>query len=197
MTTGGRLARRCALAVLLAAAGGPAAPADWGIEQQMQALAAVKSSRASFVELKHIAILTTPLQSRGRLVYTAPGRLEKHTLSPRRESLVLEGDQLTVESGDRKQRRTLQLQDQPVVRAFVESIRSTLAGDLATLTRFYKVEFVGGERQWRLTLTPGDPQVREVVSEIRIAGSRDGITSVEFFETGGDRSVMTIARDAP
>ena len=195
MITGGSFARRGALAVLLAVAGGPGAAAEWGVEQLMQALAAVKSSQAAFVELKHVAILTTPLQSRGRLVYTAPGRLEKHTLSPRRESLVLEGDQLIVESGDRKQRRTLQLQDQPVVRAFVESIRSTLAGDLATLRSFYKVQFDGGERQWRLTLTPGDPQVREVVSEIRIAGDRDAITSVEFFETGGDRSVMTITRE--
>lgn len=163
----------------------------------MQALGAVKSSQAAFVELKHVAILSTPLQSRGRLVYTAPGRLEKHTLSPRRESLVLEGDELTLESKDRTQRRTLQLQDQPVVRAFVESIRSTLAGDLAMLGRFYTVKFEGGERQWRLTLTPRDPQMREAVSEIRIGGSRDAVTRVEFIETGGDRSVMTITRDAP
>jgi outer membrane lipoprotein-sorting protein len=199
MTTGGRLARRGALAVLLAAAAGPAAAAgaDWSVEQLMQALGAVKSSQAAFVESKHVEILSTPLQSRGRLLYTAPGRLEKHTLSPRRESLVLDGDELTLENKDRNQRRTLQLHDQPMVRAFVESIRSTLAGDLATLSRFYEVKLDGGERQWRLTLKPGDPQVREVVSEIRIAGSRDAIASIEFIEANGDRSVMTITRDAP
>jgi outer membrane lipoprotein-sorting protein len=163
----------------------------------MQALGAVKSSRAAFVERKHVEILSTPLQSRGRLVYTAPSRLEKHTLSPRRESLVLDGDELTLENKDRNQRRTLRLHDQPVVRAFVESIRATLAGDLATLSRFYEVKFEGGERQWRLTLKPSDPQVRDVVSEIRMAGSRDAITSIEFIETGGDRSVMTIMRDGP
>jgi len=161
----------------------------------MQALGAVSSSQAAFVERKHVEILSTPLQSRGRLVYTAPGRLEKHTLSPRRESLVLDGDELTLESKDRSQRRTLQLQDQPVVRAFVESIRSTLAGDLATLRRFYEVKLEGGERQWRLTLKPGDPRVQEVVSEIRIAGSRDAIASIEFIEANGDRSVMTITKD--
>jgi outer membrane lipoprotein-sorting protein len=198
MTTGGSLAHRGALCALLAAAAaGPACAADWGVEQLMSALGAIKSSQAAFVEVKHVAILSTPLQSRGRLVYTAPGRLEKHTLAPRRESLVLEGDELTLERGDRKQRRTLQLQDEPVVRAFVESIRSTLAGDLATLSRYYQVKFDGGERQWRLTLTPGDPQMREVVSEIRISGSRGAITSIEFIETGGDRSVMTIAREGP
>jgi outer membrane lipoprotein-sorting protein len=195
MTTGGRLARRGALAALLAAAAGPASAAEWGIEQLMQALAAVKSSQASFVEIRHVALLSTPLQSRGRLLYIAPDRLEKHMLSPRRESLVLKGDDLALESGDRKQRRMLRLDDQPVVRAFVESIRSTLAGDLATLSRHYAVKLEGSERQWRLTLTPGDAEVQQVVSEIRIAGSRDAIASVEFFEAGGDRSVMTITRE--
>ena len=183
--------------MLLAAVAGPASAAEWGIEQLMQALAAVKSSQAAFVELKHVALLSTPLQSRGRLLYTAPGKLEKRTLSPRRESLVLEGNDLTLESGDRKQRRTLRLDDQPVVRAFVESIRSTLAGDLTTLTRYYAIKLTGSERQWRLTLKPGGQQVQEFVSEIQISGSGDTITRIEFFETSGDRSVMTITRDGP
>jgi outer membrane lipoprotein-sorting protein len=195
-----RVARRSLAALLgaTAAAGAPcAAGADWGLEQLMQALGAVKSSQAAFAERKHVEILSTPLQSRGRLVYMAPGRLEKHTLAPRRESLVLDGDELTLENKDRSQRRTLRLHDQPVVRAFVESIRATLAGDLATLSRFYEVKLEGGERQWRLTLKPGDAQVREVVSEIHISGSGDAITRIEFFETTGDRSVMTITRDTP
>lgn len=162
----------------------------------MAALAAVKSSQAAFVERKHVAILDVPLESRGSLVYRAPDRLEKHMLSPRRESLVLEGDQLTLESADHK-RRTLQLADQPVVRAFVESIRSTLAGDLATLSRHYAITLHGGERQWRLTLKPGNAQVQQVVREIRIGGSSAAVTSIEFIEANGDRSVMTITRDGP
>jgi outer membrane lipoprotein-sorting protein len=193
---GGKLARRGALAVLLAVVGGPAAAAEWGVEQLMQVLAAVKSSQAAFVELKHIAILTTPLQSRGRLVYTAPDRLEKHTRTPQRESLLLERDQLTIEGPGRKS-RTVVLADYPVARAFVESIRSTLAGDLATLTRFYEVKLDGEERRWRLLLKPRDPQMQELVSEIRMSGSRNWIEVVEIVETNGDRSVMTIARETP
>ncbi len=189
------------LAGLLGVAAAACAPcatgADWGPEQLMQVLGAVKSSQATFVERKHVAILSTPLESSGRLVYQAPDRLEKHTVSPVRESLVLERNALTYSNPERKQRGTLRLQDQPVVWAFVESIRSTLAGDLATLSRFYEVKLGGGERQWRLTLKPSDPQVQEVISEIRIDGSRDVITRIETLETGGDRSVMTITRDSP
>jgi outer membrane lipoprotein-sorting protein len=169
-----------------------AAAADWGVEQLMQALAAVKSSKARFVERKHMAILNAPLESSGTLVYVAPARLEKHTLAPRAESLVLDGEDITITSAETGQRRTLNLQDYPLIRAFVESIRSTLAGDLSTLTRFYEVELAGSERAWRLTLKPSEPEMQEVVREIRISGESRTISAVETIETNGDRSVMTI-----
>ena len=198
MTIANRPAAGWAPAVLLsvALAASPsvvtAAAADWGVEQLMQALAAVKSSRARFVERKHMAILTAPIESSGTLVYVAPARLEKHTLAPRAESLVLDGEDITITSAEPSQRRMLNLQDYPLIRAFVESIRSTLAGDLPTLTRFYQVELVGSERKWRLTLKPSEPEMQEVVREIRISGESNSIRAIETIESNGDRSVMTI-----
>jgi len=168
----------------------------WDVKRLMRELGQVKSAKAQFIERKHMAILNAPLESSGTLIYTAPGRLEKHTLVPRQESLVLEGDRLTLENKERKQRRTFALQDQPVIWAFVESIRSTLAGDLATLSRFYQVTLDGSERQWRLTLKPVEPDMQNVVSEIRIGGSRNRVNTIEIIETQGDRSVMTITGDA-
>jgi hypothetical protein len=109
---------------------------------------------------------------------------------------VLERDQLILESGEPKRRRTIRLEDYPVVGAFVESIRSTLAGDLDLLNRLYKIALEGDERKWRLVLKPADPKMQEVISEIRISGSRNRIGAIEFLEAGGDRSVMTITRDA-
>lgn len=186
------------ISVALAAWAPPhAAPAaGWGVEQLMQALGEVKSSQARFVERKHMAILSAPLETSGTLLYTAPDRLEKHTRTPRRESLLLERDQLTIESAERK-RRTVALQDYPVAWAFVESIRSTLAGDLATLTRFYKVKLDGGVERWRLSLTPRDPQMEEVVREIRLSGSGNRVDAIETIESNGDRSVMSITQDPP
>jgi outer membrane lipoprotein-sorting protein len=190
-----------ALVAAFLAAGLPFVPApaatDWGVEQLMRSLGEVKSSNARFVERKHMAILNAPLESSGELVYVAPDRLEKHTRTPRRESLLLAHDELTIEDPERKQRRTVVIQDYPVVWAFVESIRSTLAGDLGTLTRFYEVKLEGAERRWRLSLKPREPQMGEVVREIRLGGSGNGIDTIETIETNGDRSVMTISRGNP
>ncbi len=77
---------------------------------------------------------------------SAPGHLVKRTLTPKPETLTVEGDRLTIESAARKERRTLRLQDYPVLWAFVESIRSTLSGDIGALERFYRVELEGRPR---------------------------------------------------
>jgi hypothetical protein len=194
--------RRLLVAFLLVAAGsGAAAAAEtapaWGVEQLMQTLAQVRSARGKFVERKTLAMLNAPLDSSGSLVYTAPGRLEKNTLLPKPETLVLEQDKLVIEYKDRNQRRTLALQDYPVIWAFVESIRSTLAGDLPTLNRFYLVALEGSEDKWRLSLKPSAPQMQTLVKEIHISGSRNRVRTIEIIETEGDRSVMTITEEAP
>jgi len=45
-------------------------------------------------------------------------------------------------------------------------------------------------------LTPVEPKVRELLSEIRISGSANRITTVDVYEAGGDRSTMTVVGDA-
>jgi outer membrane lipoprotein-sorting protein len=203
MTSGNsHLIRHRLVALLLAATGICSAAAAetaaaWGIEQLMQNLGQVKSARGKFVERKYLAMLNAPLDSSGTLVYTAPGRLEKYTLLPKPETLVLEQDKLAIEYKDRNQRRTLMLQDYPVIWAFVESIRSTLAGDLQTLNRFYRTSLEGSEDKWRLSLTPVEPNMQTVVKEIHIGGRGNRVRTIEIIEAEGDRSVMTITEDAP
>ena len=73
--------------------------AGWGVAQLMQTLAQRGPESARFVEKKYLAILDKPVESSGELRYVPPDRLEKRTLKPKPESLVLAGDQLSVERG--------------------------------------------------------------------------------------------------
>jgi outer membrane lipoprotein-sorting protein len=191
--------RAAALVVLFnfcpSGAGAAAGAENWSLEALMQDLAQVKSARARFVERKFLRILNEPLEMRGTLSYSAPAHLEKHTLTPKRESLVLDQDRLTLEDEARKQRRTLALQEYPVIWALVESIRATLAGDLQSLNRFYHVRLEGDRREWRVLLTPRDSKMRAMVNEIRISGTGRSVRVIEVTEAGGDRSEMTIIQD--
>lgn len=193
--TSPRFSTLLATAGLLLGLLGTPAIAAWDVAQLMQGLAQNKSGRASFIEKKYIALLDKPVESSGELLYTAPDRLEKRTLKPRPESMLIESGTLTVERG--KRRTTLRLQDYPELVAFTESIRGTLAGDLAALRRIYNLDLEGTEERWTLTLRPVETKMLEVVQRIRIGGSRAEVKTIEIEQADKDRSVMVIAPLAP
>lgn len=163
----------------------------------MQTLAQVKHAQGKFKESKYLSVLIAPMDSSGTLLFVAPGHLEKHTLKPKVESLVLDQGVLTIDNKARNIKRTLVLQEYPAVWAFVESIRSTLAGDLPTLQRFYKVRLEGDAAKWSLRLLPLEQKTRAVVSEIAISGSGARVTRIETSEANGDHSTMTIVEETP
>ncbi len=172
-----------------APAAAQAAPA-FGVDQLMSTLAQRKSGRVRFTETKYLAMLAKPVQSSGELLFTAPDHLEKRTVSPKAENMVLDGDMLTVERDGK--RFTMPLQNYPELAAFIESIRGTLAGNRHTLERYYKLGLEGRASRWTLTLTPADSRMAAVVSQVRIDGSQDALDRVEIRQADGDRSVMTI-----
>jgi hypothetical protein len=180
------------LAGLVLAATGVPAFAAWDLQQLMDSLAQNKGGRATFVETKRIAMLDKPVESSGELLFTAPDRLEKRTLKPKPESMLVNGGELLVERGTRKYQ--VQLQAYPQLAAFIDSIRGTLAGDRKALERNYQLSLDGTADNWSLQLLPLDKKMQEVVRRIRIAGSRDQVKSVEIVQADGDSSLMVIEK---
>jgi outer membrane lipoprotein-sorting protein len=168
----------------------PSAFAAWDLQQLMDSLAQHKSGRATFVETKRIAMLDKPVESSGELVFVAPDRLEKRTLKPKPESMIVNGDALTLERGSQK--RQMQLQAYPEVAAFIDSIRGTLAGDRKALERSYRLSLDGSVDGWTLQLVPMDEKMKAVVQRIRIAGVRDQVKSIEITQADGDSSLMVV-----
>ena len=164
----------------------------WTLDRLMSTLAHNKSGRATFTETKYLSIAEQPVESSGELVFVAPDHLEKHTLRPKPEHLVIDGDKLTVERNQRK--FTMPLAQYPELNAFIESIRATLAGNRYVLEAIYKVALTGRGDDWTLTLTPIDTRMQKVVSTITLDGTRDMLRSVAIHQADGDHSLMRLQR---
>jgi len=95
-----------------------------------------------------------------------------------------------------RQKLSLPLQEHPELAAFIDSIRGTLAGDRKSLERNYRLSMEGGAQQWTLQLVPLNEKMLSVVKEIRMAGVRDAVRSIEIIQADGDRSLMLIERMA-
>ena len=181
--------RAVGLAALLAVA--PAArAASADLDEVMHLLAARRHGQVDFVEQHILHVLKRPVESYGVMIYDAPQRLEKRTVEPRPESLVLDGAELIIQRKGRT--HVLDLAAYPSILPFIESLRATLAGDLPALERVFNVQFAGTLERWALTLVPKDAKVATTVTQVRIEGSRDDLRKVEILEANGDRSLMTL-----
>lgn len=186
------LAGRAMLTVLALGFSLSALAAQFTVGQLMAALANNEHGAATFTETKYLSILDQPIESSGELLFVPPGRLEKRTLRPKVETLVLDGNVLTVER--QTQRHVLQLRDYPEVAGMIESIRATLAGDRKALERVYHLSLEGTRERWTLVLTPLDERVGRVITRIRMEGARDEVRVIEILQADRDRSVMIVQK---
>ena len=166
----------------------------WGLPQLMASMQTVHQASGNFVENKYVQMLKQPLQSSGRLIYAAPDRLQKQTVSPSPSDLIVNGDHLTVQQPD-GELRYVSLSQYPEIGALIESIRATLAGDTATLSRYYEPSLGGTSNDWLLQLNPRDQRLRKLLTMVRIQGEGTSIRNVETLEPDGDHTEMTITPD--
>ncbi len=179
-----------ALAPLLASGFSHATGPD--LDLLMHGLAQIRSGHAGFVEKKYIAMLDRPVESSGELFYRAPDRLEKRTLKPKPETMILENGTLLIERD--RQKHVLQLRDYPELAAVIDSIRGTLAGDRQALERSYRLSMEGDAGRWTLQLLPIDEKMQAVIKQVRITGARYEVQSIEISHVDGDSSLMLIEK---
>ncbi|MGC8503963.1 MAG: LolA family protein [Acidithiobacillus sp.] len=183
-----RFATLLALMALSAMLMPPAQATEWNIDQLMRSLAQTKSGHAGFVEKKFITMLEKPLESSGRLRFIAPDTLEMHTLKPKTEVMLVQGDTLTIDHQE------IHLQDHPELLAFIDSIRGTLTGNRQMLEQFFSLSLNGSADAWTLTMLPKQKRVADVIQQILVNGSDDTVTSIEIVKTNHDRSLITIVK---
>jgi outer membrane lipoprotein-sorting protein len=183
-------ADRRRVCLLIASCAALPAHAAFGFNELMATLAQRRSGEAKFVEQRFVSVLDQTLTYTGTLTFSAPDKLARHTLTPRPESFVVEGNQLTLQRGERVRRLTLD--SVPELAAMVEAMRGTLSGDGSALQRYFKPTVQGAASRWTLTLVPLDVRLLGVVRQLRIDGFQADVRVVELQLADGDRSVMTI-----
>jgi outer membrane lipoprotein-sorting protein len=185
-----RGSRRAALFLL----GAAACATVWGKAFDLDTLAALlaqrKGAEARFTEERWVSGFDGPLRASGTLSFTAPDRFARHTLEPRPESMIVEGNNLTLKRGGRS--RQMALDAIPELTALIEAVRGTLNGDVATLQKHFNTRVEGDSALWTLTLTPRESRLAAQVRELKIAGQGADLRSVELWLAGGDHSLMLV-----
>ena len=149
-----------------------------------------RGGEATFTEQRFVKGLDEPLTTSGTLSFTAPDRFTRRTLKPRAESMVVEGNTVTLSRSGRS--RSVALDTAPEMVGLVEAVRGTLTGNGQSLERTFRPRLSGDSEQWTLDLVPLEPRFASQVRSVRIGGTRSEVRSIEMQLGDGDRSVMTI-----
>jgi outer membrane lipoprotein-sorting protein len=180
--------------LLLPATARPAAneppPPSW-LQSLMARMAAITERHENFQEEKRFAALDQPLRSSGQLIYVRPAYLSKITTGPEPETLVVDGDRLTLTTADR-QTRSFRVDRRPEISALVDAVRGTLAGNLDLLETHFKVSVQGGNADWTLVLTPVEPDVRRLIQNVVVGGHGTDIRTLRIIGANQDQQIMTI-----
>lgn len=159
------------------------------IEELMRRLASTKGVAAEFRQVKELALLTEPIESRGTMLFIPPRCLAWRTRSPGVSRLVIEGESVRFRDATRDQ--DIDLSRDLVARGFVESFVVLWNGDREAMERQYEVDFRSRKAGWRLTLRPRDGRMREFIASIVLEGHAGPPERMQLIEAGGDKTTTT------
>lgn len=185
----------CCLLALPAA--GADQPKPLSTEELAKIITGVPDHRAQFHETRRLTMLSEPLELEGTLLFRGPDHLEKHTDAPQRETMVADGEWISVNSPEHRNSLRFNIADDPVLHGLLFSLRSLLNGEPQRLSELFDVEAWGGSDEWILRLKPRASALAERIRAVRVQGEDRWLRKIELWETSGDYVAMTIDSEEP
>jgi hypothetical protein len=165
------------------------------LQELLARFAAMSGLSAKFREEKRMALLAAPLVNEGVLYFAPKGRLARHITAPAPATVLI--DEGSLRYADAGGSETMSLDQNPVLRLFVESFVKIFAGDRAALERMYTLSLTelparaDGVARWSLTLKPRVAPMTQIIVRIEITGHDVTLETMRVIEIGGDETATT------
>jgi hypothetical protein len=180
------------VAVCLLAADAPTVAGTLTLDELLRHMATTRGVVATFREVKVLALLDAPLETRGTLYFVPPDKLARVTTSPATTRLVLEKGRMRFE--DEAGVNEIDLSSNPVARQFAENLIVLWRGDRAALEALYTLDFHADGPRWQLGLKPKAAPLDRFVTSIRLSGDGPALREMELMETDGDRTLTVFEK---
>jgi hypothetical protein len=174
------------IAAVAIAADAPPASGTLSLDELLRHMATTSGVVAEFREVKLLALLDAPLETRGTLYFVPPDKLARVTTTPAATRLVLESNRMRFE--DEAGTNEIDLSENPVARQFAENLIVLWRGDRAALEALYRLDFRAEGERWQLGLAPKGSPLDRFITTIRLSGDGATLREMELVETDGDRT---------
>ncbi|WP_144111834.1 LolA family protein [Paraburkholderia sp. BCC1886] len=180
----------CALSVIPenanAAEAPPAAEGNPALVSQIAAhLAQAKGVRAQFTQTQTLAAMKQPLVSSGSLLFLRERGVLWQIDTPYKATYVISDAGVAEVNANGQRVTTHGAQGTRGVAQVSKMMRAMLGGDLSALYSQFDVQAEGSVAQWRLQLTPNQPQIAQSIKSLQMKGG-DFLQSLRITLANGD-----------
>ena len=198
----GTLNWRNAVAVLLIAfsmpvfAAQPASASNTGLVSQIAGnLARAKGVRAQFTQTQTLSAMKQPLVSTGSLVFFRDRGVIWQINTPYKATYVITDTGVSEVNANGQRTSSNSGNGVRGVAQVSRMMRAMLGGDLSALYAQFDVHADGTPAQWRMQLTPNQPQLAQSIKGLEMSGS-DYLQALRITLANGDVTRIDFANSA-
>ncbi|MFM0338047.1 LolA family protein [Paraburkholderia fungorum] len=171
-----------------ASAGNPAL-----VSQIASHLAQARGVRAQFTQTQTLAAMKQPLVSTGSLVFFRERGVIWQIDTPYKAMYVITDAGVTEMNASGQRVTTHGAQGTRGVAQVSKMMRAMLGGDLSALYSQFDVQAEGSAAQWRMQLTPNQPQIAQSIKGLQMNGG-DYLQSLRITLANGDITRLEFAK---
>jgi hypothetical protein len=156
-----------------------------------RSLSTARAVRGQFVQRRHLAGLSKPLESSGDFLFARDVGIEWHTAQPFDSQFVLTHDTMTQRDEGGEPMR-ISAADQPALTVVSRVFFALFALDFTALSQDFTMAGIdGGQQPWQLRLRPKTAALGSVFREALISGDAT-VKSVTLDDANGDSTVIEL-----
>jgi outer membrane lipoprotein-sorting protein len=172
------------------AAGNPAL-----VSQIASHLAQAKGVRAQFTQTQTLAAMKQPLVSTGSLLFFRDRGVIWQIDTPYKATYVITDAGVTQVDANGQRAAARSGQGTRGVAQVSKMMRAMLGGDLSALYSQFDVQAEGSAAQWRMQLTPNQPQIAQSIKGLQMDGG-EYLQSLRITLANGDITKLDFAKSA-
>jgi outer membrane lipoprotein-sorting protein len=173
-----------------------AAPGNPALVSQIAAhLAQAKGVRAQFTQTQTLAAMKQPLVSTGSLLFFRERGVVWQIDTPYKATYVITDAGVTEVNANGQRVTAHSAQGTRGVAQVSKMMRAMLGGDLSALYSQFDVQAEGSATQWRMQLTPNQPQIAQSIKGLEMNGG-DYLQRLRITLANGDVTQLDFTKSA-
>lgn len=165
--------------------------------QQQQVISSINTAASgletmecTFLQTKHLSLLSDRMVSEGRMYYVRPGKLRWEYTTPYRYLFIFSGS--TVYVGNESRADVIDTNTNKVFKEVARIMMNTVTGRALAGTTDFTIAVEDAGDHWKITLTPRKRELKQLFSKIEMSFNKDSliISSLNIIEKNRDKTTI-------